>query len=117
MYELLVNTRWDFCLVYNDDVIIFSQTFEQHVAHLNEVFSVLYHANLQHNPQKCSLVKYEINYLGRTVNGQGVRPLQDNVDAIIKLPTPITPKEVHSFVQAANYYRDHIENFSKIAAP
>ncbi|CAF0917660.1 unnamed protein product [Rotaria sordida] len=117
MYELLVNTRWDFCLVYIDDVIIFSRTFDQHVTHLNEVFSVLYNANLQLNPQKCSLIQYEINYLGHTINQQGIRPLQDNVDAIIKLPTPTTPKQVHSFVQAANYYRDHIENFSKIAAP
>ena len=117
MYELLVNTRWDFCLVYIDDVIIFSRTFDQHVAHLNEVFAVLYNANLQLNPQKCSLLQCEINYLGHTINGQGIRPLQDNVDAIIKLPTPTTPKQVHSFVQAANYYSDHIENFSKIAAP
>ncbi len=117
MYELLVNTRWDFCLVYIDDVIIFSKTFNQHVAHLNEIFSILYKANLQLNPQKCSLVKCEINYLGHTINAQGIRPLQDNIDAIIKLPTPTTPKQVHSFVQAANYYRDHIENFSKIAAP
>ncbi|CAF2268986.1 unnamed protein product, partial [Rotaria magnacalcarata] len=117
MYELLVNTRWDFCLVYIDDVIVFSQTFDQHVAHLNEIFSVLYNANLQLNPQKCSLFKDEINYLGHTINQQGIRPLQDNVESIIKLPTPTTPKQVHSFVQAANYYRDHIENFSKIAAP
>ena len=43
--------------------------------------------------------------------------MQENIDAIIKLPKPTTPKQVHSFVQAANYYRDHIENFSKIAAP
>lgn len=117
MYELLVNTRWDFCLVYIDDVIIFSRTFDQHILHLNEVFSVLYNANLQLNPQKCSLIKNEINYLGHTINQLGIRPLQDNIDAIVKLPTPTTPKEVHSFVQAANYYRDHIENFSKIAVP
>ncbi|CAF5077031.1 unnamed protein product, partial [Rotaria magnacalcarata] len=117
MYELLVNTRWDFCLVYIDDVIVFFQTFDQHVAHLNEIFSVLYNANLQLNPQKYSLLKDEINYLGHTINQQGIRPLQDNVESIIKLPTPTTPKQVHSFVQAANYYRDHIENCSKIAAP
>ena len=117
MYDLLVSTRWDFCLVYIDDVLIFSKTFEQHVDHLNEILSVLQEANLQLNPKKCSLVKPEIDYLGHTINGQGICPLQENIDAIVKLPTPSTPKQVHSFVQAANYYRDHIENFSKIAAP
>ncbi|CAF4866446.1 unnamed protein product, partial [Rotaria magnacalcarata] len=40
------------------------RTFDQHVAHLNEIFSILYNANLQLNPQKCSLIKSEINYLG-----------------------------------------------------
>ncbi|CAF5143421.1 unnamed protein product, partial [Rotaria socialis] len=80
---------------------IFSQSFDQHVVHLNEIFSILYNANLQLNPQKCSLIKSEINYLGHTINQQGIRPLQDNVDAILKLPTPSTPKQVHSFVQAA----------------
>ena len=117
MYELLVTNRWDFCLVYIDDVLIFSHTFEQHVSHLNEILSVLATANLQLNPQKCSLVRSEIDYLGHTINGQGIRPLQENIDAIVKLPIPTTPKQVHSFVQAANYYRDHIEDFSKLAAP
>ncbi|CAF2847659.1 unnamed protein product [Rotaria sp. Silwood2] len=116
MYELLVNTRWEFCLVYIDDVIIFSQTFDQHVAHFNEIFLVLHNANLQLNPQKCSLFKGEINYLDHTINQQGIRSLQDDVESIVKLPTPTTPKQVHSFVQAANYYRDHIDNFSKITA-
>ncbi|CAF3133880.1 unnamed protein product [Rotaria socialis] len=112
-----VKTTLVTCNVYIDDVTVFSQTFHQHVAHLNEIFSVLYNANLQLNPQKDSLFKDEINYLGHTINQQGIRPLQDNVESIIKLPTPTTPKQVHSFVQAGKYYRDHIENFSKIAAP
>ena len=74
-------------------------------------------SNLQLNSQKCSFNKLEIDYLGHSINVQGIRPLKSNIDAILQLPTPTTPKQVHSFVQAANYYRDHIENFSKIAAP
>ena len=117
MYDLLVNNRWDYSLVYIDDVLIFSRTFEQHIYHLHEILSALASADLQLNPQKCSFVKSEIDYLGHTINGQGIRPLQSNIDAILHLPKPSTPKQVHSFVQAANYYRDHIENFSKLAAP
>ncbi len=117
MYDLLVNSRWDYTLVYLDDVVIFSRTFDQHVHHLNEILSILTSARLQLNPQKCSFAKSEIDYLGHTINGQGIRPLQSNIDAILQLPVPSTPKQVHSFVQAVNYYRDHIENFSKLAAP
>jgi hypothetical protein len=117
MYDLLVNTRWDYTLVYLDDVVIFSSTFDQHVRHLHEILSILESAHLQLNPQKCSFAKSEIDYLGHTINGAGIRPLQSNIDAILQLPKPSNPKQVHSFVQAANYYRDHIENFSKLAAP
>ncbi|CAF0806661.1 unnamed protein product [Didymodactylos carnosus] len=99
MYDLLINTRWDYCLVYIDDVIIFSQTPEQHLNHLEEILSVLQQANLQLNPDKC------------------LKPLQDNIEAIMKLPKPTSSKQIHSFIQAANYYRDHIKDFSKIAAP
>jgi hypothetical protein len=117
MYDLLVTHRWHFCLVYIDDILIFSRTFDEHMAHLNEIFSVITRAKLQLNPHKCCLVRSEIDYLGHTINGHGIRPLQNNVDAILKLPIPTTPTQVHSFVQAANYYRDHIENFSTLAAP
>ena len=55
MYDLLVNTRWDFCIVYIDDILIFSRTFEEHLAHLNEILSVLSNANLQLNPKNVHL--------------------------------------------------------------
>lgn len=117
MYELLVNTRWEYCLVYIDDILIFSHSFHEHVEHLNSILSVLLQAKLQVNPNKCSFAQSSIDYLGHTVTGQGIAPLQENIKAITSIPTPTTPKQVHSFVQAANYYRDFIENFSKIAAP
>ena len=117
MYELLVNTRWQYCLVYIDDILIFSHSFQEHMQHLNEILSVLSKANLQLNPHKCSFAKSSIDYLGHTINSQGIAPLQENIKAIMSIPTPTTPKQVHSFVQIANYYRDFIENFSKIAAP
>ena len=117
MYDLLVNNRWEYSLVYLDDVLIFSHTFDEHLCHLGDILSTLSSANLQLNPKKCSFVRPEIDYLGHTINGQGIRPLKSNVDAVLQLPRPSTPKQVHSFVQAVNYYREHIENFSKLAAP
>ena len=117
MYELLVQTRWEYCLVYIDDILIFSQSFQEHMHHLNEILLVLAKAKLQVNPHKCSFAKSSIDYLGHTVNANGVAPLEENIKAITSIPTPTTPKQVHSFVQAANYYRDFIEDFSKTAAP
>lgn len=117
MYELLVNNRWEYTLVYIDDILIFPRTFQEHIQHLDDIPSTLSSPNLQLNPIKCSFVRSTLDYLGHTINGQGIRPLQSNVKAIMDLPRPSTPKQVHSFLQAINYYREHIENFSKLAAP
>jgi hypothetical protein len=115
MYDLVIHNRWDYCFVYINDILIFTRTFDEHMNHLNTIISVLYSANLQLHPSKCSFVQPEIDYLGHTINGQDIRPLKDNVDAILKIP--IVSKQVHSFVQAAAFYRDHVPDFSKLAVP
>jgi len=50
------------------------------------------------------------------ISARGIDPLKENIEAIMSIPTPITPKQVYSFVQTANFYKDFIENFSSIAA-
>ncbi|CAF0866969.1 unnamed protein product, partial [Didymodactylos carnosus] len=92
-------------------------SWSEHIHHIEELYLILEHAKLTLNPPKCSIVQTEISYLGHTINRYGVKPLAENVEAIVKIKMPTSAKDVHSFVQAANYYRDHIPNFAKIAAP
>ncbi|CAF4579277.1 unnamed protein product, partial [Didymodactylos carnosus] len=117
MNNLVQQKRWLFCLIYLDDIIIFSTSFKEHLQHLDESLSVLKQANFQLNPSKCSLIKQEMNYLGHKVNKFGIQPLDDNIRAILQLPQPQSVKQVHSFVQTANYYRKFIPNFSTLANP
>ncbi|CAF0840309.1 unnamed protein product [Didymodactylos carnosus] len=98
MDQLLANTRWDYCLVYLDDIIIFSKSFKEHLIHLEDVLATLTKANFQLNPAKCQLFKPEIEYLGHIVNGYGIKPSQRNIEALAVLPVPISTKQVHSFI-------------------
>ena len=115
--NLLGNNRWSYCLIYLDDVVIYSKTFDKHCTHINEVLSTLNQANFQLNPSKCSFARNEIEYLGHSINHNGYKPLRDNIDAIMKTPNPRTARQVHSFLQMANFYRKFISNFTELTRP
>ncbi|CAF1251885.1 unnamed protein product [Didymodactylos carnosus] len=106
----------DHCLVYLDDIIIFSKS-SQHEQHLDEILTVLNDANFQLNPSKCSLIHPQMDYLGHTVNSEGITPLMDKVKALIDLSTPKSIKDVDAFLGAASFYRKFIPNFYIITAP
>ncbi|CAF1174543.1 unnamed protein product, partial [Didymodactylos carnosus] len=94
MNNLVANGRWQYCLVYLDDIIVFSKTFDEHIEHLHNILQVLDRANFQLNPSKCSFIKNEIDYLGHTINSKGIKPLKTNIQTIIDIPTPTTSKHV-----------------------
>ena len=119
MYSLIVNGREEFCLVYLDDIIIFSKTFNDHLNHLEKILSILDKHRFQLNPGKCSLMKTKIDYLGHSINKNGITPLSDNIKAIRDLPLPHHPtlKQANEFIGGLGFYRKFIKNFSKISGP
>ena len=72
----------DFVSVYLDDVIAFSETLEDHIAHLKAVFVRLRSAGLMLNPRKCNIVHDEVEYLGHVVTPQGFQPNCRNLNAV-----------------------------------
>ncbi|CAF1442744.1 unnamed protein product [Rotaria sordida] len=119
MYNLIVNGREQYCLVYLDDIIIFSKTFKDHLNHLDEILNILDQHRFQLNPIKCSLMKNRIDYLGHSISEHGITPLHDNIKAIRELHLPDYPtlKQANEFIGGLGFYRKFIKNFSKIAAP
>ncbi|CAF4637904.1 unnamed protein product, partial [Rotaria sp. Silwood2] len=117
MHNLLGYGRWDYVMVYLDDILIFSRTFDEHKQHLNEILSLLHAANFQINPAKCSIAVPEIDFLSHTINEHLIKPNGDKIKAIIDLPTPQTLKEANEFLGKINWYRKFIPNFAVIAAP
>ena len=110
-----LNMRW--CIVYLDDIIIFSDTKEGHLKRLEAVFQKLAAAGLKLKPSKCFLFKEEIEYLGHVVSGKGISTNPKKVEAVTKWSTPKTVYDVRSFLGFVGYYRRFIKDFSKISKP
>ena len=72
MMEVFRNLNWKFVLIYLDEVIVFSNSFTEHVDHLRQVFQKLRDANLKLNPKKCVFGQEKVRYLGHIVSKDGV---------------------------------------------
>ena len=114
---VLVGLTWDICLVFLDDIIVMSTSFEQHLERLHKVFDRLRTTGLKLKPAKCHLFQTRVKFLGSVVSESGIEPDPEKVKAVAEWPIPTTLTELRSFVALASYYRRHIQNFAEIARP
>ena len=113
---VLSGLTYRYCLVYLDDTIIYSKSFDEHLQHLEEIFDRFIHAKLKLKPEKCIFAADEVPYLGFQVSIKGIRPDPSRIDAIKCMPFPKTAKEMIRFLGAVNFYREFIPHFSDIAS-
>lgn len=105
------------CLVYLDDVIIFSKSLQEHAEKLRAVFERFRETNLKVQLDKSHFLRKEVLYLGHTITEKGLKPNTDKIDAILKYPIPQTITEIKSFLGLVGYYRKFIKDFAKITKP
>ncbi|XP_075764387.1 uncharacterized protein LOC142819706 [Pelodiscus sinensis] len=104
-------------LAYIDDICVFSQSWEDHVAQVSQVLDRLREAGLTVKAGKCKVGMAEVSYLGHKVGSGCLKPEPAKVEAIRDWPVPQTKKQVQAFIGMAGYYRRFVPNFSSIAAP
>lgn len=104
-------------LLYLDDIIIFSSTFEQHLQRLDLVLTRLQQHNLKLKLQKCHFFQPEVQYLGHIISAAGVATDPSKINAVAEWPRPSTCTELQSFLGFASYYRRFVQAFAKYAAP
>ena len=105
------------CLLYLDDIVVFSKSFEEHLTRLEAVFQRLHQAGLKLKTSKCHFFKQSIKYLGHIISAKGVHTDPDKISTVRDWPVPISAKELLSFLGFVGYYRRFIRNFSEIARP
>ena len=104
-------------IAYLDDIIIFSETPEEHLTHIKIVLKRLQDANLKMKKSKCSFFKKELHYLGHLLTTDGLKPQPEKVRAISELKPPTTAKGVREFLGMVGYYRRFISRFADAARP
>ncbi|XP_057755441.1 uncharacterized protein LOC130974589 [Arachis stenosperma] len=106
-----------FVVVYLDDIVVYSNTLEEHVEHLRTVFKILRENNLYVKKEKCSFARDEVHFLGHIIKGGTLCMDQGKVKAIKEWEPPNKISELRSFLGLANYYRRFIKGYSAKAAP
>lgn len=104
-------------MTYLDDIIVFTDTWEEHVATLATVFQRMRLHHLQLQPAKCKLLLSEVTYLGHRITKDGILIDPRNVEVVKNFPVPTTPKMVRSFLGFINYYRGFIKDCAQHALP
>ena len=117
MHQALRPLLDECALVFLDDILIYSKTLEEHEQHVRRVLDALREQKLYAKESKCEFFKHEVEFLGHRVGQDGVRMMEDKVEAIRAWPTPRSVRDVRAFLGTAGYYRKFIRNFSAIAAP
>ena len=105
------------CLIYLDDIIIFSKTFEEHMKRLEDCFERLQQHGLKLKGSKCEFLQREIQYLGHIVSESGIKTDPDKINTLRKWPVPTNIPELRSFLGFAGYYRRFVEGYAKLAKP
>ncbi|CAF1598482.1 unnamed protein product [Rotaria magnacalcarata] len=116
MADILSPCR-QFALVYIDDIVAYSRSFEEHLKHIHLVLSILSQHNFQLNPSQCSIFCQQIDYLSHTMSEQGVKPNNEKIQAIINLREPSTLVEANKFLGTISWYRKFIPRFAYVDAP
>ena len=100
-----------------DDVILYNHQWREHVQNLERFLQRLFEHNLTARPTKCHIGYGQIECLGHLVGKTSITPIAGKLDSIRKVPSPVTKKQVRSFLGLTGYYRKFVPNYAAIAHP
>lgn len=117
MQQIFNDAVFQTLLVYLDDIVIYSETVDEHLERLDFVFTRLQEHGLKLSPKKCHFFKQEISYLGYVVSAEGVFTSPEKIWVVRECPRPQSVKDLRSFLGFSSYYRRFLPHFAQVAKP
>jgi hypothetical protein len=105
-----------FVLIFFDDILIYSKSWEDHVRHVDKVLQLPKEQQLYAKPSKCFFRVKEVEYLGLIVSHEGVKVDPNNIKSMMDWPIPKTLKNLRGFLGLTGYYRKFVRNYGRIVA-
>lgn len=117
MHNILAPFLWLFTLVYIDDIVVYSKTYEEHLEHLERVLEAIERAGLTLSPKKCHLFYSSILLLGHKVSMLGLSTHEEKVKAITELKRPTKLSKLQTFLEMVVYFSVFIPYYASILSP
>ena len=114
---VMAGLNFSICLIYLDDIIVFSKDLETHLQRLELVLERLVAVNLKLKPSKCHLLQKRVLFLGHIVSQEGIETDPRKIEAVRSWPTPTKLKEVRAFMGLCSYYRKFVPQFAHVGRP
>ena len=112
----LLKNMDDYAAAYLDDILIFSDSWEDHLKHIRNVLTRIREAGLTLNSNKCVFGVAEVDYLGHHIGLGKIQPRENKVVALLNYPRPTNKKQLQSFLGLAGFYRKYIPHYSHITS-
>jgi hypothetical protein len=117
MNQILQPFLRKFVMVFLDDILIYSQSWEEHLTHLRRVLSALREHKFYLKSSKCSFAQTQIDYLGHVISREGVSTDPSKTADMLKWPTPTNVTELRGFLGLTGYYRRFVKHYGLVAKP
>ena len=117
MQGILAPYLWIFCLVYIDDIVVYSKSFEDHIIHLDKILGAIEQAGITLSPTKCHMFYDSILLLGHKVSRLGLSTHLEKVRAITELHRPNKVSELQAFLGMIVYFSAFIPFYANICSP
>ena len=117
MNELFRPYLRKFVLIFFDDILVYSPSWQEHLQHVKRVIRVLQNNQLYVKGSECQFGVTEVHYLGHIVSSEGVGVDEEKIQAIVEWPMPRNLKALRGFLGLCGYYRRFIREYSYVAAP
>jgi exodeoxyribonuclease III len=115
--QVFSGLKWEVCVTYIDDVVVYTRSYESHMKALENIFSRVREYGLFFKPEKCKIMTKELKFLGHIVSHEGINLDPDKAKAVCEMPQPTTRKQLRSTLGFFGYFRKYIKDYSRIVSP